>query len=399
MEAQDEFIDLLVAGTYSSFGTLCYAGSCSMMDDYGGGGVDMFRTWHLFGDPSVCVVGTVEVAGLDVEPSTCLVAAGPSGGPFTPLSIDYTLINTGQDPIDYEVTADAPWVVVSEAGGALPAGGEAVVTVSIGSAAETLDDGEHEAIVTFTNMTDHRGDTTRPVALDIGVAAPMIVYDLDEQPGCFMTGQWEFGQPLGQGGVANGSPDPSSGATGMNVFGVNLAGDYSTAPGGPWHVTIRGIDCRDLYGVHVKFMRWLNTEDQPLASATVEVSNDNLNWESVWENGASVITDSSWTGQVFNISEVADHAQFVYVRWGYEIRSGASPYSGWNIDDVEIWGVPPAGACPADIDGSGSVDVLDFLALLAAWGPCPGCPEDINGSGTVDVLDFLELLAAWGPCP
>ncbi|MHC4421705.1 MAG: FG-GAP-like repeat-containing protein [Planctomycetota bacterium] len=55
--------------------------------------------------------------------------------------------------------------------------------------------------------------------------------------------------------------------------------------------------------------------------------------------------------------------------------------------------------CPADIDGDGVVDVRDFLALLAAWGPNPGHPADINGDGTVGVNDFLELLANWGGCP
>ncbi len=55
--------------------------------------------------------------------------------------------------------------------------------------------------------------------------------------------------------------------------------------------------------------------------------------------------------------------------------------------------------CPADVTGDGTVDVLDLLAVLAAWGPCePDCPEDINGDGVVDVLDMLEVLAAWGPC-
>ena len=53
--------------------------------------------------------------------------------------------------------------------------------------------------------------------------------------------------------------------------------------------------------------------------------------------------------------------------------------------------------CPADVNGDGVVDVLDLLALLAAWGNAGG-PEDINGDGIVDVLDLLELLAAWGPC-
>jgi hypothetical protein len=52
-------------------------------------------------------------------------------------------------------------------------------------------------------------------------------------------------------------------------------------------------------------------------------------------------------------------------------------------------------ACPADLDGDGVVNVVDFLLLLADWG-APG--GDINGDGTTDILDFLLLLAGWGPC-
>ncbi len=54
--------------------------------------------------------------------------------------------------------------------------------------------------------------------------------------------------------------------------------------------------------------------------------------------------------------------------------------------------------CPGDIDADGVVDVLDLLAVLAAWGQSD-VPEDINGDGMVDVLDLLEILSAWGPCP
>jgi len=54
--------------------------------------------------------------------------------------------------------------------------------------------------------------------------------------------------------------------------------------------------------------------------------------------------------------------------------------------------------CPADVNGDGVVDVLDLLAILAAWGQS-GVPADVNGDGIVDVLDLLEVLAAWGPCP
>jgi hypothetical protein len=401
MEQQDEMANLLCAGTYSRLGALLYAGSCSMMDDYGSGGEDMFLTWHLFGDPSVCVVGTAEPpTGLGVQPFTSLVSEGPNGGPFTPPSITYTLINYEVEPIDWEVTTDCLWVECSETGGQLPPGGETQVTVSINSVADGLANGLYEDVVTFTNLSGSGGDTFRAVILEVGVPEPIHVYALDQMPGCMMTGQWEFGQPLGQGGNSYGNPDPTSGATGTNVFGVNLAGDYSTTPGGPWYVSLRGISCSDLYDVQVKFKRWLNTDYQPYVSATFEASNDAINWELIWENGGSSIADSSWTTQVYDISDVADFQDFLYLRWGYEIGSGAFAYSGWNIDDVEIWGVPPSPpGCPEDINGDGEVGVLDFLELLAAWGPNAGHPADLNGDGEVGVLDFLDLLAAWGPCP
>ena len=58
MAAEDAFDVLLTDGTYHSFGTLCYASSCAMMDKYpGSSGINMFNTWHVFGDPSLRVVG------------------------------------------------------------------------------------------------------------------------------------------------------------------------------------------------------------------------------------------------------------------------------------------------------------------------------------------------------
>ncbi len=54
--------------------------------------------------------------------------------------------------------------------------------------------------------------------------------------------------------------------------------------------------------------------------------------------------------------------------------------------------------CPADLDGDGSVGILDLLALLAAWGSDPGGPPDFDGDGTVGIFDLLILLASWGLC-
>ena len=55
---------------------------------------------------------------------------------------------------------------------------------------------------------------------------------------------------------------------------------------------------------------------------------------------------------------------------------------------------------PGDLDGDGSVGIIDLLTLLAAWGPCPDppdpCPADLDDDGTVGILDLLTLLANWG---
>ena len=57
----------------------------------------------------------------------------------------------------------------------------------------------------------------------------------------------------------------------------------------------------------------------------------------------------------------------------------------------------PPGACLADLDGNGSVDTSDLLALFAQWGTAG--PADFDGSGAVDTNDLLILFANWGPCP
>ncbi len=54
-----------------------------------------------------------------------------------------------------------------------------------------------------------------------------------------------------------------------------------------------------------------------------------------------------------------------------------------------------------DLDGDGIVGILDFLDLLAAWGPCsvpcpPSCLADLDGDCSVGITDLLTLLANWG---
>jgi hypothetical protein len=70
MEAQDEYIDLLIVESKKTLGGLWYNGSCSMIDQYGSNGASMFNTWHIFGDASLAVRTTNPTAITATHSST-----------------------------------------------------------------------------------------------------------------------------------------------------------------------------------------------------------------------------------------------------------------------------------------------------------------------------------------
>ncbi len=57
----------------------------------------------------------------------------------------------------------------------------------------------------------------------------------------------------------------------------------------------------------------------------------------------------------------------------------------------------PVTVCEPDLNSDGSVDGIDLLIMLSAWGDNTG-PEDLNGDGVVNGVDLLILLSAWGAC-
>jgi hypothetical protein len=69
-----------------------------------------------------------------------------------------------------------------------------------------------------------------------------------------------------------------------------------------------------------------------------------------------------------------------------------------GVDAVLVRGLlcDRATPCPADLDGTGTVDGGDLGLMLGQWGG-PGS-GDLDGSGFVDGADLGLLLGAWGPC-
>ncbi|MCP4573939.1 MAG: hypothetical protein GY838_16390 [bacterium] len=314
-------------------------GRVSVSWEGGGAAASRLRDWL---DPTGTSAMTLDTlapwaSGLSVTPSGSLAPAGPQGGPFVPDEIIYTLENNnGTASLDWSAAADVAWLDLTPTSGTLVAGATATVTVTVNSAANALGIGTYMGTVSFINVTDGEGNTVRVANLQVGLPEVVHSEPLDTDPGWTTSGLWAFGQPSGGGGQY-GEADPTSGATGTNVYGYNLAGDYENLLT-QRHLISTAFDCSDIQGTSLRFQRWLGVESSTYDHASVAVSNDGSVFTTVWANGGAV-EDAAWTPVEIDISAVADGQATVYIRWTMGTTDSSWQYCGWNIDDVEIWGL------------------------------------------------------------
>jgi C1A family cysteine protease len=353
---------------------------------------------------AACYVVYPGRANMAVTPETDLNISGPPGGPFDPSTAVYTLTNDGSLPVSYNVTHSANWLSVTNATGTVNASSSVDVAVAPNSGALALLPGIYTDTLTFTNTTNHQGDTTRAVRLQVG--QPICLYErsLDTDPGWATQGEWAFGQPTGQGGSEHGFPDPTSGCSGANVYGVNLNGDYSLVYGGPYYLTLGPLNFRSARDATLSYDRWLNTDCQPYVYATIEVSADGNSWTTLWSNGNKIVKENAWTTWNLALPASLNNQPAVYVRWGYRISNEPMAYSGWNIDDIKIWAFVPT-TIPGDMNCDTSVnfgDINPFVLALTnpaayatAFPDCDISRGDINQDGAVnfgDINPFVNLL-------
>ena len=147
-------------------------------------------------------------------------------------------------------------------------------------------------------------------------------------------------------------PDPTAGATGTNVYGYNLNGDYVLLLASPEYLTSTAVNCTGKYGVTVRYMQWLGVEQNANGSHTagdqagVQVSNDGVNWTTIWANptlsdySAGGYSNTGWVPMEADISAYANNQATVYVRFQMAPSNSFGQYNGWNIDDVQFLGFP-----------------------------------------------------------
>lgn len=154
---------------------------------------------------------------------------------------------------------------------------------------------------------------------------------------------WGIGVPTG----------PSAATADGSVLAYKLAGNYANSITSLKYARSEAIDCTDQVGAKLLFSRFLQIEDSHFDKAIVEVSNDGTAWEQVWmnpseSNGESGddedwildTLDTAWTTVEYDISEVADGQETVYIRFGLS-SSAADNFDGWNIDNIEVTASAP----------------------------------------------------------
>jgi hypothetical protein len=161
--------------------------------------------------------------------------------------------------------------------------------------------------------------------------------------GWTLTGEFEVGQPSGQGGDP-GNPDPSSAFRGVNSLGTDLTSlgiyPYRYEPdiseSSSYHATSPALDLYYYKNLSLFFQRQLNIEVWDHAS--VEVSIDNgVTWHPVWES-SSYLNDYRWSEQHITIPDDFSRTNNLMFRFTMGPTDGQNNYSGWNIDDVYLTG-------------------------------------------------------------
>ena len=283
---------------------------------------------------------------------------------------------------------------------------------------EDVDEDWYElTLATMTNLT-----------IDLTFTHAFGDVDIELYDGC--------GGPIVASGVTNTNDEsisyPNFGATRdffLRVFlDANVCNQYAMAVG----VVLLNDDCADagivLAGVHTFTNVTANT-DGPDEPASCNFSGDSHVQSDVWYRyfaqctgqatvslcgsgydtkiaiygancpagpGEVIACNNDFCGQQSEVTWDAIESTF------YRIRVGGH-FGAQGNGTMTITCTPEVLPCPEDVNGDGSINVLDLVDLLLCFGlpAVPGCEgEDVNGDGDVNVLDLVALLLLFGTdCP
>jgi len=298
-------------------------------------------------------------------------------------------------------SANGPFSYIIEtlpaAGDLFIAGGARITTVPTTLPGDTVtyrpDLGYAGADVFDYSTNDGASSPIAMTTMNVG-RVTIAEFNMDSDPGWTAEGQWAFGVPQGIDG------DPTAGATGSNVYGYNLAGDYTDNM--PQFALTTGVfDASAATQVSLEFQRWLGIESSSFDHASIEAFNG-TSWQQIWDHTGGSFTDGAWIAQSFDVSAQGDANAALQFRWIMGTTDSSVTYSGWNIDDVVVRGLvaPAGGYCLADTNRDGVVSPTDFTAWIAAFNSGDEAVADQNLDGMISPTDFTAWITNYNVgCP
>jgi len=289
-----------------------------------------------FVNPLAHLPVTLRLASSDfaVLPADAQHVSGCIGGPFAPTSVLFTVSNLGMDSLDWTAAAIPAWLNLSSTTGTLAAGASQAIGASINTNAQSLALNAYQGTILFSNRTAGVVESRRIDLLVLPPRTNIVSYDMNADPGWSGQGEWAFGAPLGAG---SHNHDPAAGFTGTNVYGYNLAGDYSNDL--PRRcLTTPPLDLSRWINLELDFQRWLGLESAAYDHAGIESSTDGQNWTELWRHQGKSIADANWTTMTLSIPNSLATNSSVRFRWVMGATDESETYPGWNLDDVIVRG-------------------------------------------------------------
>ncbi|MBN2446754.1 MAG: hypothetical protein JXO22_08510 [Phycisphaerae bacterium] len=416
MCAQDECVDLLCAEEYVTFGALCYGGSCQMMDEYGSDGINMFNTWHVFGDPSLRVVGTAQPAPLTMTlPDGTPDYVDP--GTATPITVQIVdgaeLYVSGSGTLYYRASAGDGFQAysLSALGGDLYQA--TLPPAACGDSPEFYFSAGGDGGSTVLSPADA---PTTAYTTQVGTLTIFAQHDFESDQGWIVgdpgdtatTGVW--GRMAPQATDAQPGNDVSANGTMCYVTDGNAGsgvGSYDVDGG---HTTLFSpvFDLSDTGDAVISYYRWYCNDAGSTPNTDtfyIDISNDSgASWVSVETVGPTGSeTAGGWYYHEFNVADFVTPTAQIQMRFIAGDEGDGSIVEA-ALDEFAITAL----SCEytqqlGDLNCDGAADVFDVDAFVLAVTSAPeyaiAHPDcnislaDCNEDGYVDVFDISAFVA------